>query len=229
MAKVVTNSLNYSSIASAIRARLGTADKYKPSQMAGEIMKISGSDGGGYNVVDKFIDGSLTEVTTQATVISPCAVCLRNNLKKFTAYEATSIGESSFLMCYNLAELNIDGDKITSIGGTAFLGTSIESITLSRVTEIPIQCFLNCEKLIRADFGSITHIDTNSFSGCHALESLIIRTPTVCMIEGSSFNDSSITDGTGYIYVPAELLEEYKRTECWKPHVERLKEIADTH
>lgn len=227
MANIMTNSVNYSAIASAIRARLGTTDKYKPTQMAGEIMKISGSDGGGYNVVDKFIDGSITEVTTQATVIKSYAMCMRENLQKFTAYEATEIGDAVFMMCSNLTELNIDGDKITRIGETSFVGTGIESIYLSRVTELSMQCFLNCVKLNRADFGSVTHMDTNVFSGCHALESVIIRTPTVCRIEGSTFKDSSITDGTGYVYVPAALIDEYKQTDCWKPYVNQLRAIED--
>lgn len=227
MANVKTNSVNYSAIAEAIRARLGASEKYKPSQMAAAIMNISGSGGDDYKVLDSFIEGTITEITTQATVISEYALAFRPNLQKFTAYSATTIKGYAFGMDVNLTELNIDEDKIVSVGECALAGIKVESIRLPRVERIEQQCMAACSNLKRCDLGSVIIICDYAFEECSSLDTFIIRTPVVCELQRNVFRGTKIVNGGGYVYVPAALLDQYKQTECWKSYVNQLRAIED--
>lgn len=59
---VLTDDTNFKAIADAIRAKNGTATKYKPSEMAGAIQAISG--GGGTSEVYNFIPEANTKTVT---------------------------------------------------------------------------------------------------------------------------------------------------------------------
>lgn len=70
--------------------------------------------------------------------------------------------------------------------------------------------------LQRVDLGAAVRIDANAFSYSRALDTLIIRTETVCALTSDiTFRGTKIESGTGYIYVPAALLEQYKAATNW--------------
>lgn len=70
--------------------------------------------------------------------------------------------------------------------------------------------------LQRVDLGAAVRIDANAFSYSRALDTLIIRTETVCALTSDiTFRGTKIEAGTGYIYVPAALLEQYRVATNW--------------
>lgn len=88
----------------------------------------------------------------------------------------TSIGDSAFLGCSKLENINIP-DSVTSIGSSAFCGcSSLTSITLpNNVTSTGFHAFENCTSLTSVTIpNSVISIDTSSFQGCSKLASLTI-------------------------------------------------------
>ena len=71
-------------------------------------------------------------------------------------------------------------------------------------------------------------IDSYCFRGCDALETLIIRTPTVAkLVNKNALQNTAIANGTGYIYVPADLVETYKTTTNWVTYADQIRAIED--
>ena len=71
--------------------------------------------------------------------------------------------------------------------------------------------FAKCNNLKLADFSALTSIETVAFFNCSALSALIIRSTTRCCLNGTNaFTGTPIANGTGYIYVPSSLVEDYK-------------------
>ena len=89
----------------------------------------------------------------------------------------------------------------------------------NRVTKVGQYVFYGCSKLTSLDFANVTSIDANAFEACSTLETLILRSTTVCTLAATSaFTSTKIASGTGYIYVPSLLLDAYKEATNWSKY-----------
>jgi len=71
--------------------------------------------------------------------------------------------------------------------------------------------FRQCIALKKLDILNIPRIHNNFVLGCSALTTFINRSPTVTSLIGTtSFDSTPIKNGTGYIYVPDNLVNDYK-------------------
>lgn len=86
--------------------------------------------------------------------------------------------------------------------------------------------FTNCTKLKKLDFHKLESFSAYSVIGCTNLETLIIRTPSVCGFN-TILQNSKIAGGTGYIYVPAALVDEYKVANSWSTYADQFRAIED--
>ena len=61
------------------------------------------------------------------------------------------------------------------------------------------------------------------------LEALVLPGNTVCTLVGkdNAFNSSSITSGTGFIYVPSALVDDYKAATNWSAVANQIRAIED--
>lgn len=83
--------------------------------------------------------------------------------------------------------------KVTSISASAFAGTSVEAIVLSKfITEIPAGAFKNCTALKQVS-GYFTVIGDEAFSGCTSLESFTVSSKTTSIGTDAFKNVPSIT------------------------------------
>jgi hypothetical protein len=95
-----------------------------------------------------------------------------------------------------------------------------------RVTEVGMHAFAFCTQLVKLDFSAVTSIAANAFSNCNALETLILRTNTVCALTTvNAFGATRIQSGTGYIYVPATRLAEYQVATNWSTYAAQFRSI----
>ena len=111
---------------------------------------------------------SVTDYTGAATEVYIPAV--------YKGLPVTSIGESAFYRCYNLASITIP-DSVTSIGDSAFYEcSSLTSITIpDSVTSIGNDAFYNCSKITSVTIGNgVTSIGVGAFEGCSSLTSIMI-------------------------------------------------------
>lgn len=127
----------------------------------------------------------------------------------------------------NVATLNLPA--LTTIAGYAFYQcTKLTYVNFPLLTEIPNNGFREFSGVVKADLASIKYARSNCFYKCTALETLIIRTPSVVpLTAGTTFTATPIANGTGYIYVPSALVESYKSATNWSAFADQFRAIED--
>ncbi len=115
----------------------------------------------------------------------------------------------------------------TSIRKYAFREcAALANVNFPSVTSVELGAFWSCAALQKADFAACVAFSNNAFYGCSALETVILRcTDQLCSISGTPFANSAIASGTGYIYVPAALVDTYKAS--WTAYADQIRAIED--
>ena len=125
---------------------------------------------------------------------------------------------------------SIDCPNIVEIGANAFEScNSLTEVSFPKATTIQSAAFQDCDSITKADFGSATRFSTAVFRRADSLETLIIRTTSQVATVASAtvLNSTPIADGTGYIYVPSALLEQYKVATNWATYANQFRAIED--
>lgn len=139
----------------------------------------------------------------------------------------TTIRGYSFKDCKKLTSVNFA--NVTSVGRAGFVECSaLEYAHLPLTTVIESQVFQNCTALKKVDTGAKLRIENSSLGGCTSLEALILRSETLCtLVNTGAFTNTSIANGTGYIYVPKALVDSYKAETNWSTYAEQIRAIED--
>ena len=151
------------------------------------------------------------------------------NLKTVSLPLITDVPGNTFEKCTNL--INIDAPNITSIGASSFRDCSaLTALDVSKVTTLSgMYAFKGCSSLSHLDFKSLTsRIGTMSgFDGCTGLKALVFRSETLISLSSDPFKNSGIANGTGYIYVPDDLVEDYKVATNWATYADQIKPLSE--
>ena len=168
--------------------------------------------------------------------------------------DLTSIGSNAFNDCTRLALTSLPSG-LTSIGNSAFSGcsflvltslpsglTRIEGNTFrncshlaltelpSGVTSIGTYAFFMCVNLVEMTcLGNITSIEDDVFNYCARLSKFALpNTTSVPTLKSTSaFSNTPIASGTGYIYVPDDLVESFKSATNWSTYADQIKTISE--
>ena len=189
MGKKLIKDSTLTGIANAIRAKGGTSGTMTPQEMPEKIAAIpTGGD------IDALIDRSITEISSSSV---------------------TSIGVGAFFFCSELTTANFPA--ATSIGNGAFYYCiSLTTVNFTVATSIGNGAFYSCSSLTTVDFPSASSIGNTAFKSCSNLKSLLLRGNMVCTLSSkNAFDSTPIASGTGYIYVPSALIEQYKAATNW--------------
>ena len=82
--------------------------------------------------------------------------------------------------------------------------------------------------ITRIDDESIVNIGAYAFAGCESLSVVILRSSTMATLaDTNAFESTTIASGTGYIYVPAELVDSYKADSVWSTYADKIRAIED--
>ena len=88
--------------------------------------------------------------------------------------------------------------------------------------------FMGCSNLEKIDFDVLEEMKNADFYQCSALTAVIIRSPAVCtMSDSNAFKSTPIASGTGYVYVPAALVDSYKAATNWTTYADQIRAIED--
>ena len=158
-------------------------------------------------IMGKITTGALTEVYDQvSTTIKDYAYPNFPNLTSASFPNAITTGNSAFRNNPKLVSVNFP--KAETVGSYAFhTSTTLESLDLPMVTTIM----------------------DGAFGYCSKLKALILRAETVCSLRGTTnvFVGTPIAKGTGFIYVPNNLVEQYKTATNWSTYATQIKPIGE--
>lgn len=163
---------------------------------------------------------------------------------EFTGWNPSPNGITGNTDCYaqyrfigyisvGIVERSISGDysnaRVTTVGAYAFQNCSgLTSVSFPNVTSIGDYAFNAAHKLAKADLPKVTSIGQHGFSAANALEALILRnTEKVCSLGSDAVSYTKISSGSGYIYVPAALVDNYKAAANWQNYADQIRAIED--
>ena len=171
---------------------------------------------------------SLTEVDfPEVTSIGNDAFYKCTSLTEVDFPQATSVGSSAFYDCTSLAA--VDFPQATSVVSSVFRGcTSLAAVDFPQATSVGGSAFYGCTSLPEVDFPQATSVGSSAFRGCTKLETLILRSETKATLSNTNaLTSTPIASGTGYIYVPASLVDAYKAATNWVTYADQFRAIED--
>ena len=131
------------------------------------------------------------------------------------------------LEIYNYVKAKKGGGSEGSTTLDALIDRSLTSINNNRVTSIGANAFRNCATLTTAVFSETTSIGSNAFGDCIRLKTVVLSVNGgVSLSNTTAFGNTPITRGTGYIYVPDDLVESYKTATNWTVYAEQIKGLS---
>ena len=211
---------DFDDIGDAIREKLDTETEYTIEDMASAINSISFDEKKFFFCsITTFNDNNITTIGDYA--FSNCTSLITINLPN-----ATNINYRAFYYCTSLTSINLP--NVITIDNSAFSNcTSLTSVNVPSVTKLKgAYAFSNCSSLTSITLPSITSIEYSAFAYCTSLTSVILPGSTICSLDISVFLNTPIESGTGYIYVPANLVDSYKSATNWSEYANRIVAIS---
>lgn len=228
-----------------------TGESYSDLTSAVQGLKNGYGQGGGEeNQLHATLDGTLTSIDSNVSKIIDYACRGLSELETLDIPNATSIGAYAFYSCKKL--ISVNAPNVKSIGTYAFYGCSeLTDIIMPKVSSLGTYAFYKCDlrsinfpdaagitqnaffqnqNLQRADFGVANKINQAAFANCSKLDTLILRlTSGICTLgtANSSLQNTPIANGTGYVYVPSSLIENYKVATNWVNYANQFRAIED--
>lgn len=189
-----------------------------------------GGASGEAEVLIRILTGTLTEYSAPDSITN-----LRSHLfYSFLEMVSLSLPKVTYLaasLCYGCTSLaNVYVPSVLSTAGYVFYGcTSLTEIEFPSLTLIGTNVFVNCTALKTVDFHKrLNQLPNNEFLNCSSLTALILRGETLTPLATiNTFNGSGIAAGTGYIYVPASLIDTYKAASNWSALASQIRAIEE--
>ena len=119
-------------------------------------------------------------------------------------------------------------DQITKVNSYALAYSSLIEANLPNCTFVNRYGFYYCYALVIADFANLLKIEDIAFGYCSELTTLILRSGSMVVLTSTNaFSFTPIANGTGYIYVPAALVDTYKANSNWSVYANQIRAIED--
>lgn len=136
------------------------------------------------------------------------------------------VGLMQFEDCTSLKSISLPNMLV--VGNTMFSSCSnLVDVDMPCATNIEQGGFYKCTSLTYLDFPVVTNIGYNAFvySG---LTTLILRSESLVTLKyTNAFTSTPIASGTGYVYVPDELVESYKAATNWATYADQIKPLSE--
>lgn len=165
----------------------------------------------------------------------------------------TKIGDYCFSNCKNL-EITELPETLVTLGNNCFAGC--EKLNISKfppkLSQLGIGTFSNCTGIKKLVIDHTVYFSSSTCSGCTGLETVIfdgyrlnsqMNTFKGCtnltkvifkniknfttLSNNNVFSDTPIANGTGYIYVPDDLVETAKKTYNWTYFAEQIRPLSE--
>ena len=151
-----------------------------------------------------------------AETINQYAFSKNTSLLEVSIPKAKQLGNYAFRECTKLT--TVDAEAVTNMHNSVFNGCkALQYIRLPNLTNnnLGSSNFSDCTSLHTADLG---YVQTNFFSGCTNLTTLILRSATlVNLASTNTFTKTPFAEGGtgGVVYCPSALIEQYQQATNW--------------
>ena len=196
------------SIADAIRSKGGTTDQLTLAGMVDAINAIQT----GENEIVQFIENKITNFSNEElTAISDYGFAGKDNIQSLYIPNVVSVGGYAFDGCDTITEIHFE-----------------KHITF-KSEKRSYMALKGAENAVKIEFNDgFTILMSYVFYNMTNLKAVIIRGDNVSQLNNvNTFNGSSIANGTGYIYVPAVLVDQYKAATNWVTIADQIRAIED--
>lgn len=97
------------------------------------------------------------------------------------------------------------------------------------ITKVREYAFYEKKSLTSINLPVCTSIGSSAFNRCTKLTSIkLANTSKICTLSDSNaFNNTPIANKAGYIYVPDELVEQYKKSTNWSVYASQIKPLSE--
>lgn len=180
----------------------------------------------GYSAFDSCF--ALSNVNLPECVnVGPNAFVQCEKLKQFNAPKVTQIENDGLVRCTSL--LSVELPECTTVGNAAFeYCTALSNVNIPKCIKLGEFAFGSCKSLESIELPECIIISLRAFEYCTALTAVILRSPTVCRLKNSdAFLGTPIKSGNGYIYVPDELVQQYKSADNWVKYANQIKPLSE--
>lgn len=186
-------------VADAIREKKGTTDKINAQNFANEIKNLpSGGD------VDALVARTITEYEN-------------NTIEEISAYV--------FAYCTALRKVIIPNVRTISTLCFAYC-SSVTEFQAPLMEELGEQSLRNMS-VAKFDFPHLKIIKAYAFNTTK-LQTLVLSGDSLCsLVNINAFGGTPIANGTGYIYVPDDLVEAYKGATNWSTYASQIKGLSE--
>lgn len=176
-----------------------------------------------------------------------------NNCKNLTSFgfdKVITINNYAFQGCNLTGELNLPLCKLNSSKGTYAFNNNklITSVNAPLTTIVPHSCFSGCTSIQNVSLPLVENFNEWCFATCSALEELtlpmaeiftryvfrssglkklVLPKNVVAKVASDTFFDTPIAQGTGYVYVPDDLLDSYKSATNWSAIGDQIKPMSE--
>lgn len=177
-------------------------------------------------------------LTNMANMFSYCSKLTSIKFGNINTSKVTNMG-GMFMSCSLLPKVDVsrfDTSNVTLMsnmfnGCRAMTEIDVSNFNVEKVTSMN-DMFRYCSSLTRLDLSSFTttKVTNNStmLDSCINLTTLIIDNPNLFKMTNSNMlNNTPIKNGTGYIYVPDNMVETYKTATNWSVYANQIKGMSE--
>ena len=190
-----------------------------------------------YTIEDALVTGTITTYSNhRITKISRCF--MGSSLEYLDLPYVTQIPINGVQGCSKLKAVNIPSAE-QLVDQAFFQCTSLETIDLPSVTRIGSNAFTNCTSLKSVYLYKFFSLGV-AFTNCYSLTKFVLYSDKVCPLSkadafkgcyhilgtvDATYNPEGLKDG--YIYVPDNLVEEYKVATNWSVYADQIKPLSE--
>lgn len=152
---------------------------------------------------------------------------VERTITEFVNHRITKIGSYAFARHSLLTKIDIPNVTHIDLYGFNYC-TGLTEIVLPSVKRIESQSFNSCGKLTKIDAPMLEYIGSHSITASKLTTLIIRHSNSVCVLNNApALGSTPIANGTGFIYVPDDMVEAYKTATNWSSYASQIKPLSE--